>query len=92
MARIFDVTAALSRREFVAGSLFGIALTIATVAGLSRFEVFPKESEDLILSADYRLSRPETRLREEILYLQHELDQLRRARSSTASYSGDRRS
>ena len=92
MTRIRDLTAALARREFVHGSLFGIALTIAGMAGLFQFGAFPKESEDLILSADYRLSRTETRLREEIQYLEHELALLRRARSSAASYSGDARS
>jgi hypothetical protein len=92
MTRIFDVTAALARREFVVGSFFGIALTIASVVGLSQIGVFPKESEDLILSADYRLSRTETQLREQILYLEHELALLRRAHSSTVSYPGGTRS
>jgi len=92
MSRILHIAAALARREFVVGSLFGIVLTIACIAGLSRFGVFPKESEDIILSADYRLSRTEMHLREEILYLEQELALLRRARSSTASYPGDTRS
>jgi hypothetical protein len=92
MARILHVTAALARREFVVGSLFGIVLTVAFIACLSRFGAFPKESEDIILSADYRLSRTEMRLREEIRYLEQEITVLRRAHSSTASYPGDTRS
>jgi hypothetical protein len=92
MIRIIDVAAALPRREFVMGSLFGITFTIACIAGLSRFGFFPKESEGLILSADYRLSRTEMQLREEVRYLEHELDLLRRARTNTASYPGDTRS
>jgi hypothetical protein len=92
MARFLHGTAALARREFVVGSLFGIALTIACTAGLFQFGAFPKESEALILSADYRLSRTETQLREEIRYLEQELAVLRRARSATASYRGDARS
>ena len=90
MTRILDLTAALATREFVHGSLFGIALTIAGIAGLFQFGAFPKESEDIILSADYRLSRTETRLREEIRYLEHELALSRGTRS--ASYPGDSRS
>ncbi len=92
MSCILDVTAALARREFVVGSVFGMAVTIAGTAGLCQLGAFPKESEALILSADYRLSRTETQLREEIRYLAHELALLRRARSNTASYPGDSRS
>jgi hypothetical protein len=92
MARIIYFTAALGRREFVFGILFGIALAVACIACLSRFGAFPKESEDLILSADYRLNRTEMQLREEIRYLEHELALLRHDPSGTASYPGETRS
>jgi hypothetical protein len=39
------------------------------------------------MSADYRLSRTEMQLREEIRHLEQELALSRRARSSIASYS-----
>jgi hypothetical protein len=88
MGRFFMVAKALSRQEFVCGSLFGIALTTGCVIGLSQLGAFPKESESLLLSADYHLSRTEMRLREEIRYLEQELALSRRAHSSIASYRG----
>jgi hypothetical protein len=87
MGRFLTVAEALARREFVFGSLFGIAVTIVCITGLSRLGAFPKESRSLLMSADYRLSRTEMQLREEIRYLEQELALSRRARSSIASYS-----
>jgi hypothetical protein len=89
MLRIFDFAAALPRRAFAMGALFGATLTLAGLAALSHFGAFPTESEGLILSADYRLSRTETGLREQIQYLEHELALLRQASSSTAGTSSD---
>jgi hypothetical protein len=92
MLRILNLAAALPRRAFAAGTVFGAAFTLLGLAALSHFGAFPTESEGLILSADYRLSRNETSLREEIQYLEHELALSRRASSSTASAAGDDRS
>ena len=78
---------ALPVRHFMLGALGGVVLSLAVFAGLTQFGAFPKESEALIMSADYRLSREETRLREQVRYLERELDLLRRSRSISASYA-----
>ena len=92
MHSILDLAAKQHGRGFVTGCMLGTALTFAGVYGFSQFGLFPKESEALILSADYRLSRTEFQLREEVRYLQRELTLLRRARSNMASYPSDSRS
>jgi hypothetical protein len=92
MLRILDLAAALSRHSFAMGAMFGAAFTLLGLAALYHFGAFPTESEGLILSADYRLSRNETTLREEIRYLEHELALSRRTNSRTASVLGDDRS
>lgn len=92
MTFILDLAAALPGRAFAMGAALGALLTLACLAGLYQFGVFPKETESMILSADYRLSRNESQLREEILYLQRELALSRRAGPAAMGDLGDSRS
>lgn len=74
-------------RYFLLGGASGVVLSLAAFAGVIQFDAFPKESEALVMSADYRLSREEIRLREQVRYLEQELELLRRSRSISAGYA-----
>lgn len=78
----------LHGRDFLAGTLTGVALAAATLAGLLQLGAFRGDSEALLLSADYRLSRTESELREEVRYLQSELELQRRSRSTPVQLPG----
>lgn len=77
----------LPARHFLLGGASGVILSLAVLAGLIQLGAFPKESDALVMSADYRLSREETRLREHVRYLEKELELLRRSRSISAGYA-----
>jgi hypothetical protein len=74
-------------RHFVLGVLSGVLVSLVAGAGLTWLGLLPRESEALLLSADYRLSRNETELREHVRYLERELELLRRSRTISASSS-----
>lgn len=70
-------------RDFFIGLVAGIVLTGIGLAAALTGGIFRSDSEALILSADYRASRTETELREEVRSLQSEVEALRRDRTSS---------
>lgn len=83
MTGFLDFTRSLQMRDFVMGLVAGTALAGIGLFTALALGAFRSDSEALILSADYRASRTETELREEVRSLQSELEALRRDRSPT---------